>query len=403
MNGSPEQRGTEHLAWVGASFRELGFERLGELVLAREDASARAALREALGAEELLWLATCNRVECHLVHPAPDPNRLRAALAAFFAARGAAIPAERLEAEVGPAALRHLFRVASALESLVTGETEISGQLRRASEDAAREGLLGPLLQRAAERAQGCWRRVRAETALGELRTSVADLALEKIRKHFGPQGPRVSLIVGVGPMSRKAAAALARGSGELVFANRTRARAEELAARFGGRALALDELHRAPLPWVDLVFTATSAPGAVIGLPDLAPTLAARRAGGEERPLIVCDLGIPRDSDPALEGTPGALVVTMEHIEWLVSINRTRLQDELARAEAVVEDELARWEREERFTRLASQSAQQMLRSRLSHLSEADRAAIERFATGLAARMARQPGVSGPGEEREP
>ena len=403
MSEPGEQRGTEHLAWVGASFREVGFERLGELVLAREDAPARAALRQALGAEELLWLATCNRVECHLVHPAPDPDRLRAALAGFFAARGAAIPAERLEAEAGPAALRHLFRVASALESLVTGETEISGQLRRAGEDAAREGLVGPLLQRAVERAQSCWRRVRAETALGELRTSVADLALEKIKKHFGPGGPRVSLIVGVGPMSRKAAAALARSSRELIFANRTRARAEELAERFGGRALSLDELHRAPLPWVDLVFTATSAPGAVIGLPDLAPALAARRAAGEERPLIVCDLGIPRDSDPALEGTPGALVVTMEHIEWLVSINRTRLQDELARAEAVVEDELGRWEREERFTRLASQSAQQMLRSRLSHLSEADRAAIERFATGLAARMARQPGVSGPGEEREP
>lgn len=392
----PEPRGTAHLAWVGTSFRQVGFERLGDLVLPPEDAAGRAALRDALGAEELVWLATCNRVECHLVHPAPDPERLRGALSAFFAARGAKVAPEGLQSGVGGDALRHLFRVTCALESLVTGETEIAGQVRRACERASAEGRLGTLLGRAMERAQACWRRVRSETDMGLLSTSVADLALEKVKKHFGPAGPRVSLIVGVGPMSRKAAVALSRPSGargELVFANRTRARAEALATRFGGRAISLDELHDAPLTWVDMVFTATSASEPVLRPADLAPALEARHAAGEERPLIVCDLGIPRDTDPQLERTPGALVVTMEHIEWLVSLNRARHEGELARAEAMVAEELARWEREERFTQLANQSAWQMLHSRLKHLSADDQEAIARFATGLAARMARQPG----------
>lgn len=391
-------RSTKNLAWVGTSFRQVGFERLGDLVLPPEDSAGRQALRAALGAEELLWLATCNRVECHLVHPDPDPQALRAALSGFFAARGAAIPPEQLGAGVGAEALRHLFRVTAALESLVTGETEIAGQVRRACERATAEGRLGTLLGRATERAQACWRRVRTETDMGQLTTSVADLALEKVKKHFGPRGPRVSLIVGVGPMSRKAAAALSRPAsaaerGELLFVNRTRARAEALATRFGGRAISLEELHASPPAWIDMVFTATSASEPVLLPGDLAPALEARHAAGEERPLIVCDLGIPRDTDPTLERTPGALVVTMEHIEWLVSLNRARHEGELARAEAVVAEELARWEREERFTQLASQSAWQMLQGRLKHLSPDDQEAIARFATGLAARMARQPG----------
>lgn len=386
-------RDTEHLAWVGTSFRQVGFERLGELVLPPDDAAGRRALREALGAEELVWLATCNRVECHLVQARPDPAELRARLAAFFAARGAPVGLEAFEAASGVDALRHLFRVVCALESLVVGETEIAGQARRAHEVAVREGLAGPLLQRAHERAQACWRRVRAETVLGCLSTSVAGLALEKIGKHFGGEGPRVTLIVGVGPMTVKAAAALARRPGERVFANRTTARAEELAARYGGRAISLERLRREPLPWVDLVFTATSAPEPVIGPADLAPALEARRSAGAERPLIVCDLGIPRDTDPALDPIPGVLVVTLEHMEWLAGLRRVQHEEGLARAGAVVEEEVARWEREARFTRLAAESAQKMLDSRLAHLTPEDREAILRFATGLASRIARQPG----------
>lgn len=387
--------GLERLACVGASYRTLGFERLGELVLPRDDrATTVPGLARALGVDEMVYLSTCNRVECWVALRDPaDASVLGARLAAFMSVRGAQVDAEALEVHADRAALERLLRVASALDSLVVGETEIAGQVRRAADEAQALGLLGERLRPLFERVSACARRARQ--ALDSVRppASAADLALGKITQHFGQDGPRVAALLGVGPMTRKVATALSdRADCELVFVNRTLPRAEELARRFGGRALSLDAFHAAPPAWLDLVFTATSARAPVVRPEHLAPALAARRAAGVAHPVILCDLGVPRDVDPACDALDGTLVVALEHMEALAHL-RAAENDGLARAAAVVQEEVERATREDRFRAIASESARAMLASRLAHLGPDDRDAILRFAGGLASRFARQPG----------
>ena len=216
-----------------------------------------------------------------------------------------------------------------------------------------------------------CSRRVRRETELGQLSVSVASLALQKVRKHFGAAGPRCAAVVGVGDMTRKVALTLGRERAcDLLVVNRTLARAEELAAECGGRAVSLEAFQAAPPPDLELVFTATSSPVPVIGPQTLAPALAARQG---PRPLIVCDLGIPRDSDPALDQTPGVAVITLPRMEQLAAANRARLADHVARAQAIVTEAAARSLREQRFTALAQTSVQGLLSKRLAHLDPSD------------------------------
>lgn len=384
----------DRLALVGASFRTLGFERLGELVLPPAERPAVVpALAAALGADELVYVATCNRVECYVaLGSSSGADELVARLEVFFARRGLSLARDELVVRMGRAALEHLLRVAAALDSLVIGETEIVGQVRRASEQADALGLLGDRLRGPFERASACARRVRQALEAGRLPASAADLALEKIARHFGDDGPRVSVLVGTGPMTRKVAAALEGRPGERIFVNRTLAGAEGLAARFGGRALSLEAFQQAPPPWLDLVFTATSAREPVVRPDQLRPALAARRAEGLERPLIICDLGVPRDVDPACDALDGALVIALEHMEALARARAER-QDGLARAVGIVEEELERLVREERFRAIAAESARALLAGRLAHLSPGDRDAVLRLARGLGSRLARQPG----------
>lgn len=384
----------DRFAVVGASFREVGFERLGELVLPPDAREERRALREALGADELVYLATCNRVECWLAARDPRPELLRERLHAFVRRRAPASTVEvtALRAMAGRDAVDHLFRVASGLESLVVGETEIAGQVRRASDECQADGLAGAQLADLFDRAQACSRRVRQVVERGRPPSSVAALAVEKIQQHFGPEGPGVTLLVGVGPMTRKVALALDRAPGERLFANRTRAHAEPLAARFGGRALGLDELAASPPPWLDLVFTATAASEPVLRAAHLAPALAARRAAGAERPLIVCDLGVPRDVDPACDALPGCLVVSLEHMEALARLKHGPTDVAAVEAARLLGAEVDKLEREARWRAIADESARAILASRLQHLSPDDRDQILRFAEGLAARFARQP-----------
>lgn len=393
--------GTRH-AWVGrlalvaTDYRRVGLGRLGALVVGPDAADDLRALRAALGAEELVYLATCNRIECYALLPAAPDDEVLARARGFFAARGAAAEAGSLRLLVGTDAAEHLFQVAASLESLLLGETQIAGQARRAEERARELGLSGRRLQALFASAIAASRRVRAETRLGQVPVSAASIAVHKVKKYFGAEGPRVSLLVGVGEMTVKAAQALAGGQGERIFVNRTRARAEELAARFGGRAMSLDELRAAPPARVDLVFAATAATEVVLAAGVLEPALAARAAEGAP-PMVVCDLGLPRDIDPRLDADPRALVIDMGTVESLADRNRSELQVEVDRARTLVAEELERFLREDRWRGLAGESAEHLLARELAHLAGQDQDAILGFALGLAARLARQPHGAAP------
>lgn len=375
----------ERVAVCGTSFRRVGLGRLGELVLPT-DGEALTRLRAGLEAEELVYLATCNRVECYVVEPGrADAARLLARAEALLGAR----PGE-LFARQGREAVAHLFAVAGGLDSLVLGETEVAGQLRRAHARSQAAGRGGPVLERLIERAAACSRRVKSEAAFGPTPTSAADLAAQKLRKYFGERGPGVAVFVGAGEMTEKVARALASRPGERVFVNRTKARAEELARRHGGEARSLAEWLAAPPARLDLLFTATAAGTTVVPVTALEPALAARTAA--DGPLVVCDLGVPRDVDPAIDARPGALVVDMQAIEALAQRGQAAIAPQLERARRIVDDEVASLARQARFEHLAATSARAMLAGPLAHLRPEDGQLVQRFVTGLAARMARQP-----------
>ena len=380
----------DQLALVAADFRSLGLGRLGALVIQPDDLGALQALRSSLGATELVYLATCNRVECYLVLPEGAQGDTLARAQAFFAARGAVTEAGALRLRRGEEVVRHLFEVAASLDSLLMGETQISGQAKRAEERARQEGLSGRGLQALFERAIAASRRVRSETRLGQVPVSAASVAVSKVKKYFGEPGPRVSVLVGTGEMTVKAAQALTGKQGQLIFVNRTRAGAEALAARFGGQAMSLDELRASPPAWIDLLFTATAATETVIGPEVLEPALAARPAGSA--PLIVCDLGLPRDVDTRLDQDPRCRVIDMQTVELLARANQLELTGEADKARAILADELCRCLREDQFRQLAGEGAQAFLAGELSHLDPADREAVLAFAVGLAGRLARQP-----------
>jgi glutamyl-tRNA reductase len=201
-----------------------------------------------------------------------------------------------------------------------------------------------------------------------------------------------VTALVGVGDMCRKVAQALSGSTGKCLVVNRTLSRAEEFCENYGGSPTSLADFKAHPPGYLDLVLTATSADEAVITAADLAPALEARRRAGVSRPLIVVDLGLPRDVDSAVDSLPGVLVVAMDQLESLSNERQACLDRETRAAEQVVGTEVERLLREERYASIADESAQQLLFSDLEHLSHKDRHMLERFVTGLAGRMARQP-----------
>lgn len=386
---------SQRLFVCGTSFRRIGFGRMAGFVLGPDDDAAREELKARLGAEEIVYLATCNRVEVYVLLPAgqtPDAGALGFQAACFFAERGALVGSDDLFARAGQEALHHLFRVAASLDSLVVGETEIAGQLRRARDADLAAGRCGKGLNKLIDAAIATSRKVRAKTGVGDTHCSVATIALQKIRKHFGPKGPGVAVAIGVGDMSRKVAQALEKSPGKLLVVNRTRERAEAFCAKHGGIPRSLAEFQANPPGWIDLLFTATAAEEPVVNAEHLAPTLAARAAAGVTRPLIVVDLGLPRDVSPEVDELPGVLAVSMSQLEALSAERQDRLQAEAQAAETLVEAAVHALRREERFRSLAGESAQALLASRLSHLSPRDAETIRRYAEGLAGRMARQP-----------
>lgn len=384
---------TTRLAVVGTTFRKVGLGRLGALVLAETNAAERVELREALEAEELVCLATCNRVEYYALLRRPrDADALVATLAAFYARRGVALDPEVLAARTGDAAVEHLLNVSSAIDSLIVGEGDISRQVRRAVEADGASGLCGPRLRLLFERAALCARRVRAATGLGRTGRSVAMLALARAQAYLGPEGPGRTVLVGTGETIRRVARGLAHLPGERLFVGRSLDKAEALATELGGRALTLEQLLLEPPPWIDLLVTATAATETVVPAWALSRALAARAHALCRRPLVICDLGVPRDVDPALDRVPGVQVISIESLEAEQRACGGVSDEDLVGARRIARAETERLLREERFQRLADEGTRALLDDALHHLSPHDRELLVRFTVGLAGRLARQP-----------
>ena len=286
-------------------------------------------------------LSTCNRTEVYSV--VRDAEHGAAAFDGFVADELGVDP-EYIRPHVytleQDAAVTHLFRVASSLDSQIVGESEILGQVRDAFGTASRAGMAGGTLAHLFHSAIRTGKRARTETAIGRNALSVSRACVELARRSLGDLRTKHVLVVGVGEASRLAAQALRdAGLASLTVANRTRAHAEELAESLGGEAAGLDDLPRL-LAAADVVVTSTGAPDFVITRAQIEDAMAERR----DRPLLVVDIALPRDVDPSAAAVPGVRLYTLDDLEAIAEANRREREAESAKVESIVAEEVARF-----------------------------------------------------------
>ena len=323
------------LVVVGVSHHNSPLQVREALAFARDTLpTALVRLKREAGVSEVMILSTCNRVEVYAAGGIAEAQTIASVLRAHACARSRVIPI--LDQRVGEPAVRHAFRVAAALDSMVLGESQILGQLKDAYQAAETADTLGPVLNGLRQHSVVAAKRVRTETGIGRHAVSVSHVAVELARKIFGGLDGRRVLLVGAGKMSRLAAGRLVRDGARATVLGRTFARTEELAASLGGRAAGLEDL-RDELTRADIVITSTGAPGLVVHLADVEAACAAR--GG--RPLFLIDIALPRDVDPAVRGLSGVFLYDLDDLRSVADANLRERRRDATAAEALVASEV--------------------------------------------------------------
>jgi len=326
------------LCVIGLSHRTASVElRERATIPGTELPSTLARLHAVPGVHEVMVLSTCNRVELYaaVADESAVPERLRAAL---LLGRPHAAELERaLYVHEDQAALRHLFRVASSLDSMVVGESQILGQVKEAFQLAVDAGTVGVVLQRVVPHAFSVAKRVRSETEVARSSASVASVAVELARQIFGDLKNRAVLVVGAGKMGDLSAKHLkAAGVNDLHVVNRSPGRAEELAARLGGRAHPWEELDRL-LQKADIVLCSTGAPEPVIRRDRVEKVMKVRRG----RWLFFIDIAVPRDIDPAVGEIEEVYLYDIDTLEQLAEEARGRRQLQIEQCERIIDSQL--------------------------------------------------------------
>jgi glutamyl-tRNA reductase len=379
--GQPSQETTRLLA-LGVSHHHAPLEVRERLYLQDGQAGELAA-----ELDEAVVLSTCNRTEIYLARG--DPERARRELERRSGLELDGVLARWDDGE----AVSHLFRVAAGLDSLVPGESQILGQIRDAYESARTRGATGTLLNRLFEDALHAGKRVRTEARLHELPESVAASAVELgLRELGGAEGRRV-LLFGAGKMSELAARELHSRGAEVVVSSRTLESAQDLAERVGGRAAAFDAVA-VELPEADLVISATRCPY---------PILHAEAVRPREKPLVLVDVAVPRDLDPAIADLDGCTLYDIDALgEGLVG-----REEDVREAEAIVAEEAARFA-EWRRSRDAAEAIRDLrsraeeirsdelarVGSRLSELSDRERETVETLTTQIVNKLLHAPTI---------
>lgn len=353
---------------------------------------------------EAAALSTCNRTELYLV--ATDSVEAEAAGLGVLAREAGIRPTELLGPLYslrGAEATRHLYRVTSGLDSMIVGEAEIQGQVKRAYELALVEGATGPILNRMFRGALAAGKRARSETTVGEKGVSIPSVAVELAQRNLGDLSARRVLLLGAGETSELTARALAaRGSDAVFIANRGYSRAISLAQRFRGSAVRIDELP-VQLAGADIVVSATNSPHHLIERSELGVIMGQR----EGAPLLLIDLAVPRDVDPECREVEGVTLYDVDEVQAIVEQNASGREAEARRAGAILDSELARFERwlaaqevmptltalRERADSIVSQVLAENA-TRWESLSATDRERIEQLARAIANRLLHEPTV---------
>jgi glutamyl-tRNA reductase len=316
-----------NLLLVGTSHRLAPVE-VRERVALDPDGAAELAARLA-GDGEAVCLSTCNRTEVYLAadDAVEADGRVIEALAGLAEVEPAELEPYLYRLHGLPTAV-HLFRVAAGLDSLVPGEGEILGQVKTAYE----RGSAGPLLDRLFSHALHAGKRVRTDTAIAESPGTTSSAAAALAAQVFGDLGGSRIAIVGAGKIGTLAASRLIKRGARLTFvANRTAARREELAVQLGGEPIPLDRIGEA-IATADILVSSTSSRELVLTSEDVAKALPARKG----RPLLLIDLAVPRDLDPAINELADSYLYDIDDLEAVVQETLAGREEEFAKAEAI-------------------------------------------------------------------
>jgi len=363
-------------------------------------ADALSGLRTISGSLETYLLSTCNRVEllCVSEGQAGYDDLLKQ-----YLFRDAVNLEERNQYSYlyhDSEAVRHLFKVAASLDSMVLGEAQILGQIKEAYRYAAEAGSTGPLLNRLLHKAFSVAKRVRSETGIGSSAVSISSAAVELARKIFGDLADKKVLLIGAGEMAELAAEHLVgQGVKSVSVANRTLSRALDLAKRFNGEACSLEELHT-QMERVDIIISSTGASDLIIRSADVKPLMRARR----NRPLFFIDIAVPRDLDPTLNELDNVFLYDIDDLSQIVEMNRGEREQEAVKAQRIVDEETVKFSRWQQSLTIKPtitalrQKADEICRQELSRtlpkldLNEDDRRKVEKLASVISAKMLHHP-----------
>ncbi|MGA7670985.1 MAG: glutamyl-tRNA reductase, partial [Nitrolancea sp.] len=367
------------------------------------DQEQQAALMDDLSeiVDEAVAIVTCNRTEIYGVSADHDaPQSVSCCLA-----RQSGFPADALRAHLrcmrGADAIKHLFRVTSGLDSLVIGEPQILGQVRQAADAARKSGHSGPILERLFNYAVVTGKRARHETSISRGAGSISHAAVELARSTLGSLQNRTGLVVGLGEMGQLVARNLvSNGLGDLRLCNRSPERSVFFARQLHATDVDWDSLDEA-LTSTDICITATGAPEPVLTRARLKPIVSQR----ESRTLLLIDIAVPRNVEPAVASLPG---VHLHDIDSLHSIREENLQsreETIPEVEAIVEDELRAFrtwshgrqsaptiQRLRQHAEAIRQREVQRALQRLGHLDERDREVVMALSHAITNKMLHQP-----------
>jgi glutamyl-tRNA reductase len=360
-------------------------------------------LRQQGGVDEAMILSTCNRVE---LYARSADGEAGSALAAFLAethGRTATQLGAHVYSLTGDEAVRHAFRVAASLDSMVIGEPQILGQVKEAYQIAETAGTLGSVLSSLRNRSLASAKRARTETGIGHNAVSISYVAVELARKIFGDLKERNVLLIGAGKMSELAAKHLVRqGARATVLGGRRFERAEELAAALGGRAMPFQSM-REELGRADIAISGTGAPGIVVQREDVIAACQARH----RRPLFLIDIAVPRDVDPSVRDLEGVFLYDIDDLRSVAEANLRERRKQAAAAEALVEREAREfldWQRSldvvPLLTELRRRAEEiraaeiEKVRGRLGPLTPEQEDALQQATSGIVNKLLHQPTV---------
>ncbi len=328
-----------HLFCVGLSHHTANVE-TRERFLGR--AEIDRTLRDEIGCTEALLLTTCNRVEVYAAAPATIPTER---IAHCLLGAGTSLGEERsaFYRHEARQCVQHLFRVASGLDSMVIGETEILGQAKKAYAAARESGAAGPFLHRLFQRAFRVAKQVRTRTEITRGAVSVGSIAVDLAEQIFGDFATRKVLLLGAGEASERTARALVkRGVRDLRVSNRSIARAEALAALVGGRPVAF-ESWPSHCHEVDILISSTASPTPLVTRENLAPLLRDRL----DRPLFIVDIAVPRDVAPEVNEMEGVFLYDIDSLQSIAQKSLAQRRQQIAAGEEIIAghvDEFSGW-----------------------------------------------------------